>query len=93
VTVGEHLSYVAGNDFLVIPIDFSNFNVGIYQNTFTGPFATSVTDVLTIGPVPEPSTFALAGFGVFCLIVYKQFRIRPAISARGPTQAQNSLPG
>lgn len=74
MTAGEHFAYVAGNDSLVIPVVFSNFNAGILQNTFTGPFTTSVTVVLTIGQVPEPSIVALAGFGMVGLLVCKRFK-------------------
>lgn len=74
VAAGEHLAYVTGNDSMVIPVDFSNFNVGIYQNTFPGPFTTSVTDILTVGPVPEPSSLGLVGLGVLALFLCRRLR-------------------
>ncbi|HXR03386.1 MAG TPA: hypothetical protein VN836_01610 [Verrucomicrobiae bacterium] len=57
--VGIELLYNPGTQSVLIPVDFSNFNPGTYQSEESG-FNTPLTVNLTVEPVPEPSTLALA---------------------------------
>jgi len=57
--VGIELLYNPGTQSVLIPVDFSNFNPGTYQSEESG-FNTALTVNLTVEPVPEPSTLALA---------------------------------
>jgi hypothetical protein len=54
--------YHPGTQSALIPIDFSNFNPGLYQSEQSG-FDTPVTVNFTVGLVPEPSTLALFAVG------------------------------
>ena len=56
---GTQLLYNPGTQSVLIPVDFSNFNPGTYQSEESG-FDTVLTVNLTVVPVPEPSTLALA---------------------------------
>lgn len=60
---GTQLLYNPGTQSALIPVDFSNFNPGTYQSEESG-FNTVLTVNLTVEPVPEPSTLALAGGAV-----------------------------
>jgi hypothetical protein len=60
IGVGQKFVYNPGTQSVIIPVDFSNFNPGTYQSQEAG-FATPLTVNLTVEPVPEPSTLALAG--------------------------------
>jgi len=59
---GHEFLYNPGTQSALIPIDFSNFNPGIYQSEQSG-FDTPVTVNLTVATVPEPSTLALFAVG------------------------------
>jgi hypothetical protein len=59
---GHQFLYNPGTQSALIPIDFSDFNRGIYQSQQSG-FDTPVTVNLTVGPVPEPSALALSTLG------------------------------
>ena len=56
---GTQLLYNPGTQSALIPVDFSSFNPGTYQSVESG-FDTVLTVNLTVEPVPEPSTLALA---------------------------------
>ena len=56
---GTQLLYNPGTQSVLIPVDFSDFNPGTYQSEESG-FNTALTVNLTVEPVPEPSTLALA---------------------------------
>jgi hypothetical protein len=58
-SIGEVLLYNPGTQSAVIPVNFSNFNPGTYQS-IENVFYTPLTVNLTVEPVPEPSTQALA---------------------------------
>lgn len=55
---GQGVLYVPGTQSVLIPVDFSDFNPGMYQSQMNG-FNTPVTVTLTVLPVPEPSTLAV----------------------------------
>ncbi len=62
---GQHLTYTAATQSVIIPIPYSNFNAGTYRATYAAGtfFDTAVTVNLTVGAVPEPSTLALSALG------------------------------
>jgi hypothetical protein len=57
--LGNRLIYNPGTQSEFIPVDYSDFNPGTYQSEESG-FNTALTVNLTVEPVPEPSTLALA---------------------------------
>lgn len=70
---GDRLVYVPGTQSALIPVDYSNFNPGTYQSLMP-QFNPAVTVNLTVGPVPEPGTLALASVGT--LAGWRLFRDR-----------------
>jgi hypothetical protein len=59
---GHQFLYSPGSQSALIPIDFADFNPGVYQSQQSG-FNTPLTVNLTVGPVPEPSALALFALG------------------------------
>ena len=57
---GDRLTYNPGTQSALIPVDFSDFNPGMYQSQIS-QFGPAVTVNLTV--VPEPSTLALLAAG------------------------------
>jgi len=57
--LGDRLLYNPGTQSALIPVDFSDFNPGTYQSEMS-QFIPALTVNLTVEPVPEPSTLALA---------------------------------
>ena len=60
--IGMLFLYQPGTQSALIPIDFSDFNPGIYQSEQSG-FDSPLTVNLTVSAVPEPSTLALFSAG------------------------------
>jgi len=65
VFYGDHLTYHAGTQSVLIPVPFSDFNPGTYQTSYAAGtfFDTAATANLTVGSVPEPTTLALSAIG------------------------------
>jgi hypothetical protein len=65
VYYGDHLTYNAGTQSVLIPVPFSDFNPGTYQISYAAGtfFDTAATANLTVGSVPEPTTMALSAVG------------------------------
>jgi hypothetical protein len=55
---GGNLIYYPGTQSVIIPVDFSDFNPGIYQSEDSG-FSSPFTVNLTVESVPEPSSLSL----------------------------------
>ena len=72
---GQHLIYNAGTESALIPVPYSDFNPGTYQYVYSAGsfFDTAATVDLTVGPVPEPTTLALAGLGGLGLLLFRRF--------------------
>ena len=62
---GHEFLYHPGTQAALIPIDYSNFNPGVYQSV-ESQFDTPLTVNLTVGLVPEPSTLWLSAVGGLC---------------------------
>jgi len=76
---GDRVTYTPGTDSGIIAVPFSDFIPGTYQFILPagpsingGGWATTLTENLTIGVVPEPSTLTLVGLGVSALIVARR---------------------
>lgn len=67
---GINLLYVPGTQSVLLPIPFADFNPGTYQSTELtfNPISTLLTVNLTVEPVPEPSSLALAAGAVLSVI-------------------------
>lgn len=63
---GIPLLYHPGTQSVVLPIDFSAFNPGIYQSLESG-FSSPLVVTLTVASIPEPSTTACIMLGVLML--------------------------
>jgi hypothetical protein len=81
VSGGDHMQYDNLVDSAIIDVPYSCFNPGTYQyispgaaeaGADGGPFTTDLTMNLTVGPVPEPSTLALAGLGGLGLLLFRR---------------------
>ena len=72
-SLGHTYTYQPGTQSLLLPIDFSSFNPGTYQSQAAG-FSSPLNVNLTIGPVPEPSTMALAVAGALGVLFFRRFR-------------------
>lgn len=65
---GQHIIYTAGTQSVIIPIAFSNFNVGTYQSAnplIYGAgkyFDTTLTVNLTVGAVTPPPTLGISTY-------------------------------
>ena len=57
--------YTPGVDSYIIPVSFSSFNMGTY-NAVNNSYYNGFTAVATV--VPEPSTYALIGFGAIGML-------------------------
>jgi len=66
---GDRLRYTANVDSVVIPLAFDSFNPGTYNADLTWNNIPTVIDV-----VPEPSTYALFGFGALILLAVNRRR-------------------
>ena len=60
---GTQLLYNPGTQSTIIPVDFSDFNVGTYQSQVT-TFNTTLVVNLTVEPAPEASTMTLSAVSV-----------------------------
>ena len=60
------LSLTAGNTYNFVINGFGNTDFGAFSASITGPGA------INIAPVPEPSSYALAAFGVAALLVFRR---------------------
>ncbi len=78
---GIELLYNPATQSALIPVDFSNFNPGTYQSVESG-FDTPVTVNLTVEPVPEPSTLALA----VCAVIGALLKNKKARRLRNETR-------
>jgi hypothetical protein len=75
---GHAFLYHPGNQSLLLPIAYSNFNPGTYQSQELG-FNTALTVNLTVGAVPEPSMLALCVAGGLCgLPAFRRWKMRDA---------------
>lgn len=66
---GDRLRYTANVDSVVIPLAFDSFNLGTYNADAILNGIPTVIDV-----VPEPSTYALFGFGALVLLAVNRRR-------------------
>jgi hypothetical protein len=66
---GDQLRYTANVDSVVIPLAFDSFNPGTYNADLNWNQIPTVIDV-----VPEPSTYALFGFGALILLAVNRRR-------------------
>jgi hypothetical protein len=65
----DQLRYTASVDSVVIPLAFDSFNLGTYNAGYIWGTIPTVIDV-----VPEPSTYALFGFGALVLLAFNRRR-------------------
>lgn len=71
-SAGQHLIYEAGTQSALIPVPFSDFNLGTYQTVYPAGvyFDTAATVNLTV--VPEACTMSLLGLGGFLLFTRRK---------------------
>jgi len=77
VSGGDQLQYSVGADSMVIDVPITSFNPGSYQYVNTGQVISAQPDLtiftsdvimnLSVGTIPEPSPFMLAGSGLLIL--------------------------
>jgi len=69
---GQHLTYTAATQSVIIPIPYSDFIAGTHQSTWAAGtfFDTAMTVNMTVGAVPEPSTLALSAVGVLGTLLF-----------------------
>jgi hypothetical protein len=73
---GQHLTYNAGSQSVVLPIPYADFNPGSYQSSFApGTFFDSALTVnLNVVPVPEPGALPLTGLVALSLFLFRCWR-------------------